>query len=183
MPDLPAIDFASQRNQGFFPTAFARERLRQAMDTARRARLVCFLCIVITTVGGCGKKSEPGLQVPPPAAPAAGVAWPAKRATDGGNFTVTIQPEAGGITRGSHFSLDVVVEPAAGAAVPDSVVVDADMPSHGHGMNTKPETAKVDGNRYRASGMLFHMAGDWSIMVEISAGATKERAFFPVSIE
>jgi hypothetical protein len=57
------------------------------------------------------------------------------------------------------------------------------MPSHGHGMNTKPETIHVDGQRYRANGMLFHMAGEWSIVVEISAGANTERAVFPVSIE
>ncbi|MGB8168608.1 MAG: FixH family protein, partial [Chthoniobacteraceae bacterium] len=109
--------------------------------------------------------------------------WPATRKTDGGNFTVTIQPSGGGITRNRHFSLGVLVEPGAGAAAPASVSVDADMPSHGHGMNTKPETVHEESQRYRADGMLFHMAGEWSIMVEISAGAAQERAFFPVSIE
>jgi hypothetical protein len=108
--------------------------------------------------------------------------WPATRKTDGGKFTVTIQPD-GPITTNKHFALEVVIEPGAGASAPSGIVVDADMPSHGHGMNTKPETAHEGGSRYRTKGMLFHMEGDWSIMVEVSAGATKERAFFPVSIE
>jgi YtkA-like len=148
-----------------------------------RACLPAFLCILIAAAGaGCEKASEPG-RIPPPEAPAAAAAWPAKGKTDRGNFTVTIQPEGGGITRNKHFALEVLVEPAAGAGAPTGVVVDADMPSHGHGMNTKAETTHEEGPRYRARGMLFHMAGEWSIVVEVTAGAAQERAFFPVTIE
>ncbi len=153
------------------------------MRTTFRACLPAFLSILIAATGaGCKKTSETA-QLPPPGAPNAPAIWPAKRKTDGGNFTVTIQPEGGGITTNKHFSIGVVLEAGAGAGAPNSVAVDADMPSHGHGMNTKPETIHEGGNRYRANGMLFHMAGEWSIMVEVSAGTTKERAFFPVSIE
>lgn len=138
--------------------------------------------LIVVAVGGCKKAPEAG-QLPPPDASPAAVTWPITRQTDRGNFTVTIQPEGGGITRNEHFSLGVLVEPGAGAGTPTGVSVDADMPSHGHGMNTKPETIPEGGNRYRANGMLFHMAGEWSIVVEVSAGATRERVFFPVSIE
>ena len=157
--------------------------LSNAVKTMIRACLPALLCILIAMAAPGCKKAPETVQPPPPGVPAVAAAWPAKRKTDRGNFTVTIQPEGGGITTNRHFSLDVLLEPGAGAGTPNSVLVDADMPSHGHGMNTKPETAPAGGNRYRASGMLFHMAGDWSIMVEISAGAAKERAFFPVSIE
>ena len=154
-----------------------------AVKTNLRACLPAFLCILIAASGAGCKKASESAQLPPPSAPTAAAIWPAQRKTDGGNFTVTIQPEGGGITTNKHFSLNVVLEAGAGAAAPNSVAVDADMPSHGHGMNTKPETIHEGGARYRADGMLFHMAGEWSIMVEISAGTTKERAFFPVSIE
>jgi hypothetical protein len=147
-----------------------------------RTHLPAFLCLLIAAAAGCRKAPETGL-LPPLETPATTAKWPAERKTDRGNFTVTIQPEDGGITRNQHFSLGVLVEPGAGAGTPASVSVDADMPSHGHGMNTKPETVHEGGQRYRANGMLFHMAGEWSIMVEISAGSTQERAFFPVSIE
>lgn len=85
--------------------------------------------------------------------------------------------------RSEHFSLEVTVEPGAGVGQPVSVVVDADMPSHQHGMNTTPQTVHEEGNRYRTDGMLFHMAGDWSISVAVSAGKGEERAFFPVALE
>ena len=161
----------------------AGDLLSTAVKNIIRACLPASLCILIAAAApGCKKAAEP-VQPSPPGTPAAAAVWPSKRKTDRGNFTVTIQPEGGGITRNRHFSLDVLLEPGAGAGSPDAVLVDADMPSHGHGMNTKPETAHEGGNRYRASGMLFHMTGDWSIMIEISAGAAKERAFFPVSIE
>jgi hypothetical protein len=151
--------------------------------TSTRAHLHAFLCILIAAgAAGCKKSSE--THQPPPAGPrAAAASWPAKRKTDGGSYTVTIQPDGGSITENKHFSLIVLLEPAAQAGTPVSVSVDADMPSHGHGMNTKPETIDEGGGRYRANGMLFHMAGEWSIAVEVSTGATKETAFFPVSIE
>lgn len=96
---------------------------------------------------------------------------------------VTIRPESGSIVRNEHFSVEVLLEPGAGAGKPVSVLVDADMPAHRHGMNTKPEIVHEGGNRYRAKGMLFHMAGEWLITVEVSAGTTQERVSFPVLIE
>lgn len=148
-----------------------------------RPRLAACLCILLAAaVGGC--KEAPGSgQAPPPAEQTAPQAWPAKRKTDGGNFTVAIQPDGGGIVTNRHFSLEVLVEPAAGNAAPVGVIVDADMPDHGHGMNTKPETAHEGGPRYRTKGMLFHMMGEWSIVVEVSTASGKERAFFPVLVE
>lgn len=147
-----------------------------------RPLLSAFLAVLIAFAAGC-KEAPKSDSLPPTTAPAAAAIWPATRKTDGGHFTVTIQPEGGTITRNQHFSIEVLVEPGTGAAAPSSVTVDADMPSHGHGMNTKPETTPEGGPRYRAKGMLFHMAGEWSIMVEVAADAARERAFFPVSIE
>lgn len=153
------------------------------LKTIVLSRLPALLCILIAA-GAAGCKEAPeAIEAAPPGAPAAVTAWPAKRKTDRGNFTVTLQPEGGGIVTNRHFSLEVLVEPGAGAGAPASVWVDADMPDHGHGMNTKPETTHEGGQRYRTKGMLFHMMGEWSIVVEVSAGAAKERAFFPVLVE
>jgi len=141
----------------------------------------CLLaCLGLTTMS-CRKTSPSTPPTPAPAAPT--VAWPATGKTERGNFTVTIQPRGGKIVRGEHFTLDVTVEPAAGVGAPVSVIADADMPSHGHGMNTKAETVHEAGPRYRADGMLFHMGGEWSISVAVSAGKGEERALFPVTIE
>ncbi len=49
--------------------------------------------------------------------------------------------------------------------------LDATMPTHGHGMNYKPElgnrVSTADGSRYRAEGVLFHMPGEWQWSVKI----------------
>jgi len=147
---------------------------------SRSLHIACLALLIAALCAGCKKAAAP---TPAPTSPAPTAPWPATRKTDRGNFTVTIQPRGGGIATNKHFSLDVRVVPSAEAGAPASVAVDADMPSHGHGMNTKPETFHEGGERYRADGMLFHMEGDWSISVEIATRSAKERALFPVSIE
>jgi len=135
----------------------------------------------------CGKKdvpraSESAAAPPPPAV----VSWPATRASGGGSFEITLEPEGGAIGRNRHFALDVMVEAKAGevAGLAVAVAVDADMPAHQHGMNTKPEVVAIgDGGRYRVEGMLFHMAGDWVIKVDVTRGEKTESATFPVSVE
>ena len=138
----------------------------------------CLLACLSLPIMSCRKPPAPPTPAPPVSA-----SWPATRKTERGNFTVTIQPRGGKIVRGEHFTLDIQVEPATGSGTPVSVVADADMPSHGHGMNTKAETIPESGPRYRADGMLFHMEGEWSISVAVSAGKGEERALFPVTIE
>ena len=107
-------------------------------------------------------------------------AWPATLQTDRGNFRVTIRPEPGRISRSEHFSLEVSLDPSTSDA---TLAVNADMPAHKHGMNTKPEISKIEPHRFRVEGMLFHMAGDWVIDVDITQGTKTERASFPVHIE
>ncbi len=58
---------------------------------------------------------------------------------------------------------------------PRLIVVDAQMPEHGHGMNVAP-TILLDEQGGRADGMLFHMTGRWEVDVDIDDGCTVERA-------
>lgn len=109
--------------------------------------------------------------------------WPSTRSTDQGNFDVSIQPEGGEIERNKHFSLDVTVTAKNGENGDIQVVVDADMPAHQHGMNTKPEIFASGATKYRVEGMVFHMSGDWVITVDVTRGGKTERASFPVSVE
>lgn len=73
---------------------------------------------------------------------------------------------------GEHFALDFAVCPA-----PESVRVDAWMPEHRHGMNYKPSLKALGGGRYRAEGLMFHMAGRWELVFEVrDAGKIKRLA-------
>jgi hypothetical protein len=71
---------------------------------------------------------------------------------------------------GEHFALDFAVCPA-----PEGVRVDATMPEHRHGMNYRPTITALGGGRYRAEGLMFHMAGRWELVFEVRAGGGTER--------
>jgi len=76
---------------------------------------------------------------------------------------------------GRHFGLVFAVCGLAGASQPDSVAVDARMPSHGHGMNYRPTVATLGGGRYRAEGLMFHMPGVWELVFVLREGGASGR--------
>jgi len=79
---------------------------------------------------------------------------------------------------GEHFAVEFAVCPT-----PQAVKVDAWMPDHRHGMNYKPTIAALGGGRYRAEGLMFHMAGRWEFVFEVRSGSKKERLAHSVRIE
>ena len=94
-----------------------------------------------------------------------------------------MNPTGGEIVENKHFSPDLHVKSTVTTAGVLEVKVDADMPAHGHGMNTQPEVVAGKEGAYRVDGMLFHMAGEWVITVEVGSQGKMERASFPVQIE
>jgi hypothetical protein len=79
---------------------------------------------------------------------------------------------------GEHFALEFAVCPA-----PDAVRVDATMPEHRHGMNYRPTVTAQGGGRYRAEGLMFHMAGRWELVFEVRAGGKTERVAQSLKLE
>ena len=75
---------------------------------------------------------------------------------------------------GRHFAVVFAVCAAAGAVEPDSVRVDARMPSHGHGMNYRPTVTALGDGRYRAEGLLFHMPGQWELIFVVRGAGASE---------
>lgn len=146
----------------------------------KNAIAILILAVISAASSSCGDSpdSEPVTISSPPI-----TSWPATRTTDGGSFTLSLQPTEGAIRRNEHFSLELSLETRAEVSDEIAVTVDADMPAHRHGMNTHPETTALGDQRYRIDGMLFHMAGDWEITVEVSADGRHERASFPVLVE
>ena len=79
---------------------------------------------------------------------------------------------------GEHFAVEFAVCPA-----PESVQVDAWMPAHRHGMNYKPTVVPLGGGRYRAEGLLFHMAGEWELVFVLRAGGATQRMVRGLRVE
>ena len=109
--------------------------------------------------------------------------WPVTVKSDGGGYEVTLQPSGGGILWNKHFSLEMNLKSERPLSEDFEVRVDADMPAHRHGMNTKAEVFDQGKFAYVVEGMLFHMKGDWVITVELTEGGVTEKAEFPVLIK
>jgi hypothetical protein len=80
------------------------------------------------------------------------------------------------------FDLDVVVRLVADGSPLEgaTLVVDAHMPIHDHGMFVETLTEEVGGGIYRASPLKFHMEGWWTLLVDITADGTTESVVFNV---
>jgi hypothetical protein len=140
--------------------------------------------LILVAAAGCGQQEHATEQSENASGSGAPIStWPATLQTDRGNFAVTVQPSDGAIERNKHFSMAISIDPGSADDAPLKVTADADMPAHRHGMNTRPEVTKEDDLRYRVDGMLFHMAGEWVITVDVTQGTESEHASFPVLVE
>ena len=79
---------------------------------------------------------------------------------------------------GQHFSVEFAVCPT-----PQSVRVDAWMPEHRHGMNYRPTVTATGEGRYKAEGLMLHMAGKWELVFEVRSKDSVERVAQVVKLE
>lgn len=88
---------------------------------------------------------------------------------DAGGWQIAFAPRPAPLPAGRHFALDILVCPPPGAAPPATLAVDADMPAHRHGMNYRASVSAQGNGRFRADGLMFHMAGRWRLMFDLPA--------------
>jgi hypothetical protein len=88
----------------------------------------------------------------------------------------TIPPR---IAVGEHFTLELSVCARNGAALPERIKLDAQMPEHKHGMNYRPTVKPLGAGRYRSEGWMFHMPGRWEFVFDLGG----ERLTHSVRIE
>ena len=98
-------------------------------------------------------------------------------------YLVAYRTQPGKISVGQHFSMDLVVCPKSGQAAPESLRVDAYMPEHSHGMNYRTTVKSVEGGRYLAEGLMFHMPGRWDFIFELRASGKTDRVTRSVMLE
>ena len=75
--------------------------------------------------------------------------------------------EPGVLKVGQFFAVEVIACRAPGAEVVRDIVLDAQMPAHGHGMNYRPTVTATGPGRFRAVGMMLHMAGRWRLTFDL----------------
>jgi hypothetical protein len=76
------------------------------------------------------------------------------------------------------FRLELFVLGAEDGRLPVDleVHVDGRMPQHQHGMLRRARYERRADGGFTAAGLLFHMPGDWTLMIDVRSGAITERA-------
>jgi hypothetical protein len=100
-----------------------------------------------------------------------------------GGLQLAFAPRPWPLTVGRHFAVDVVVCASAGASVPATLRVDADMPVHRHGMNYRARVESLGEGRFLAEGLMFHMPGRWRFIFDLGSGAQAQRLTHEIEVE
>ena len=105
--------------------------------------------------------------------------------TAAGEYRIRFTTDPTPVPLNAMFSMRVVVRDASGHDLSDqdvSLDVDATMPAHRHGMNTRPRTTFSD-RAFEVRGMLFHMPGLWQIHFDVTRAGITSRGTFDVDLE
>lgn len=102
----------------------------------------------------------------------------ASQKVQSGKYLVLYRSQPAPPKVGQHFALDFAVCPT-----PESVRVDARMPEHRHGMNYRPTVTATGEGRYKAEGLMLHMAGKWELVFEVRRKDSVERVVQAIRLE
>ncbi len=102
--------------------------------------------------------------------------------TDGGSYTITYTTDPTPIPADDYFSVTITAADVEGGAplVGATAEIDAEMVSHGHGMNVTPEVIDNGDGTFTAAPFLFHMSGHWTVRFAITKDGLIEEGFFDV---
>ena len=118
------------------------------------------------------------LLVAAPAAAACELPGGTAQKIQSGKYLVLYRTSPAPLKVGQHFSVEFAVCPS-----PESVRIDAQMPEHKHGMNYRPTVTATGEGRYKAEGLMLHMAGKWELVFEVRAKDSVERVAQVIRLE
>jgi hypothetical protein len=83
------------------------------------------------------------------------------------------------IVAGEMFTLQIALCPAEARLM----AVDATMPDHGHGMNYAVRLQTLAVSRWRAEGLLWHMAGRWELRFDVDVNGERHALRHSVQLQ
>ncbi|MAD78810.1 MAG: hypothetical protein CMJ51_05510 [Planctomycetaceae bacterium] len=141
------------------------------------------VCLAVGT--GCREDSPSAASAPSrvDADVTSTIAWREGMTADD-RWAVAWRPLAEPIPALDPFAVEVRVTDSEGRPVESevSILVDAAMPHHGHGMNVSPRISRRSED-WIAEGMLFHMPGRWEFVVDVVRNGEVERAQWTVMLD
>jgi hypothetical protein len=107
------------------------------------------------------------------------------KSTHGNHFRVTLAPPEEGLAIHRLHAWRVTVRARNGELLREaSVLLDGGMPTHGHGLPTRPSPAgEIAPGVHRIDGVKFHMAGWWELTVAVRANGVEDVATFNVKLD
>lgn len=159
--------------------------------TSVRGRIVLF--VVTLAAAGCeapqSARTDPSQsatqqeRVAPP--PLTGNIHSAK--SDDGRYELRYVTTPDPLPLNEMFAIDIVLLDASTGKPPASadlsLLVDARMPEHQHGMNVAPKVENLGNGRFRATRMLFHMPGYWELYFDIAVAGVTTRVQFDMTLD
>jgi len=102
-------------------------------------------------------------------------AYAAKATSSGGRFFAAITSPH--LAFNQATSLDIKITKADGTPLAAGAIVQLRllMLAHGHGMTTRPFLRRLDADSFEADGILLHMAGEWTLFVDVAEGPVTEK--------
>ena len=100
--------------------------------------------------------------------------------SDQGYFRISYLPKTEQILVNQIHTWILHVETMDGQFVEEAqILVDGDMPQHGHGLPTVPQvTAYLGNGDYQVEGLKFHMPGWWIMEFEVTNGSVSDQVTF-----
>jgi len=111
------------------------------------------------------------------------IEWSSK--SENGHFTLLAAPLDGEYPIGDYHVWTLELSDANGDPINEAVInIDGGMKAHGHGLPTQPEvTRNLGDGRYLVEGMMFNMAGKWTLEFEIRTPAALDHAIFNIDLK
>ena len=98
--------------------------------------------------------------------------------TASGAYVITCEFSSYPPPKNEHCSMHLTIQQTDGSPARSDleIEVDADMPTHGHGINTQPEIVRTPDGAYEVRGLLFHMGGLWEVYIDCVEDGIPDRA-------
>lgn len=153
-------------------------------SAGHRGALTLCLALLAAALPGAGRAQTPHAGHAEPIARVPTAMFPNSIVSEDRAFAMTLATSPSPIRLNEPFELTVLIRPLT----PDtrgalSATVDAQMPAHLHGMNTRPQREPLGEDKFLFRGLLFHMAGEWELVIDAAQGRSRDRGVVRLVIE
>jgi cytochrome c peroxidase len=109
--------------------------------------------------------------------------WQSTSAT--GLYQLTLRPSSGDYVLGQFHDWIVHIENKTQQVIADAhLTIDGGMLAHGHGLPSQPRVTRYLGDGdYLIEGLLFNMAGSWTLLIRVEAATGADQAKFSLDLE